>query len=195
MSTNMILRRRDAKAAGLKRYFSGVPCGKGHIAERLVSSHACVVCNALRAERVRQANPAKEKARLKAKYANNREAAIARETARYQQNKDEIKRQKKEYRLANPEQFSAYRRNAKARKRNAPGSHTMADIKRLYMLQGGKCASCLARLDRYHVDHVVALSKGGGNGPNNLQILCGPCNLAKRAKDPFVFARELGRLL
>lgn len=44
-----IISRADARAQGLKRYFTGKPCSKGHVAERLVSSSACVVCNARRA--------------------------------------------------------------------------------------------------------------------------------------------------
>ncbi len=36
--------------------------------------------------------------------------------------------------------------------------------------------------------------KGGTNWPDNLQLLCRPCNIAKAAKDPFVWAQENGRL-
>jgi hypothetical protein len=36
--------RRDAKAAGLIRYFTGKVCPRGHIAERFVSNYACVAC-------------------------------------------------------------------------------------------------------------------------------------------------------
>lgn len=33
------------------------------------------------------------------------------------------------------------------------------------------------------IDHVVAQSKGGTNAPHNKQMMCGPCNLDKGAKD------------
>lgn len=36
--------RDAAKKLGLKRYFTGNPCGVGHIAERYTSSAACVIC-------------------------------------------------------------------------------------------------------------------------------------------------------
>jgi hypothetical protein len=42
-----ILTRKDAKRLGLKRYFTGRPCRRGHIAERYVSTKTCVECSAL----------------------------------------------------------------------------------------------------------------------------------------------------
>ena len=38
--------RKDALAAGLKRYYTGEPCRRGHIAERFVASRRCIVCSA-----------------------------------------------------------------------------------------------------------------------------------------------------
>lgn len=36
--------RAAARAAGLKKYFTGVPCKHGHVAERWVSKRTCVKC-------------------------------------------------------------------------------------------------------------------------------------------------------
>ncbi|WP_116598986.1 hypothetical protein [Primorskyibacter marinus] len=36
--------RATARDMGLKRYFTGKPCKKGHVAERHVSSACCVEC-------------------------------------------------------------------------------------------------------------------------------------------------------
>lgn len=41
---DQIITRQDAKAQGLKRYFTGGPCKRGHVAERLVSNGKCVEC-------------------------------------------------------------------------------------------------------------------------------------------------------
>jgi hypothetical protein len=40
----MIFSRDDARAAGEKRYFDGVPCKHGHVAERYVRDPRCTAC-------------------------------------------------------------------------------------------------------------------------------------------------------
>lgn len=40
-----IITCKDAKAQGLKHYFTGVPCKRGHIAERITHNRACTVCD------------------------------------------------------------------------------------------------------------------------------------------------------
>lgn len=48
-----IISRVDAKAAGLKRFFTGQPCKNGHISERLISSGTCLVCDAEKKRQLR----------------------------------------------------------------------------------------------------------------------------------------------
>lgn len=43
----MIISNKEAKSKGLTRYFTGIPCKKNHICERIVSSRKCVECNRL----------------------------------------------------------------------------------------------------------------------------------------------------
>jgi hypothetical protein len=38
------MKRREAKALGLKTYNTGKPCPRGHVGERRVSSGSCVIC-------------------------------------------------------------------------------------------------------------------------------------------------------
>lgn len=40
-----LVSKNDAKSRGLTRFFDGRPCPKGHVAQRLVSSHQCVECS------------------------------------------------------------------------------------------------------------------------------------------------------
>lgn len=46
---------------------------------------------------------------------------------------------------------------------------------------GGACVQCGSK-DNIHFDHVIPVAKGGGNGLENIQILCAPCNLRKSDK-------------
>ena len=39
-----IISRAEAKAKGLKRYFTGKPCKHGHVAERQLFNATCVKC-------------------------------------------------------------------------------------------------------------------------------------------------------
>jgi len=97
---------------------------------------------------------------------------------------------------ANPGKVRAIRANRRARKRNAEGTHTAADIETLLTLQKGKCACCKTDIkDGYHVDHIMPLVRDGSNDRHNLQLLCQPCNLSKHAKHPIDFMQQLGFLL
>jgi len=42
----------------------------------------------------------------------------------------------------------------------------------------GRCVRCGAE-DDLQFDHVIPFARGGGNAPENIQILCGPCNRSK----------------
>lgn len=43
------------------------------------------------------------------------------------------------------------------------------------------CQACGAR-EYLTIDHIVPVSKGGANQPDNYQTLCGSCNSRKKAK-------------
>lgn len=44
MDNEKIFSAKTARAKGLKRYFSGEPCKRGHVAERQASNNECVEC-------------------------------------------------------------------------------------------------------------------------------------------------------
>lgn len=53
------------------------------------------------------------------------------------------------------------------------------DVKQLvWTRSGGKCARCGASSE-LQFDHVIPVSLGGASTPENLQVLCGPCNRQK----------------
>ena len=80
----------------------------------------------------------------------------------------------------NPDAVRALKGRRRAAEFRADGHHTAADIKRIFADQGGICAACKIDVSGgYQVDHVRPLSRDGSNWPENLQILCKPCNCSK----------------
>ena len=71
--------------------------------------------------------------------------------------------------------------NARARRLGAHGAIRLADIRRVFILQEGKCAYCLHGLERYivRIDHVVPFSRGGENIFTNIALACHGCNASK----------------
>lgn len=100
----------------------------------------------------------------------------------------------REYRTTHREEHRVRQLSRRARKRAAEGTHTVADVQAQLKRQRGKCYYCGCKLDKYHVDHVVPLDRGGRNSPDNLVIACPICNLSKHNKLPHEWAKG-GRLL
>ena len=116
-SEKKIISRVEAKALGLKRYFTGVTCKKGHVAEQMVNGYTCTECSRESQVKYRKANPNKERER-KAKY---REANTEKEResqATYREvNASKIRERRVKRREANADKRREY--EAKYRKANA----------------------------------------------------------------------------
>lgn len=143
------------------------------------------------------ADPARYRAQSLAYYYRNRTERLLAAREWKQRNASHVLAYVKHWASQNKDRRAVAERNRNARKRAAEGTHSAKDVVSMMRMQRGRCASCRVNLRRvgYHVDHVVPLVLGGGNGPNNLQLLCPPCNLHKRAQDPIAWAQSLGRLL
>lgn len=77
----------------------------------------------------------------------------------------------------------AAHQNRRAAVNSAEGKHTADDLRLLYELQEERCAYCGITLHgEYHVDHMMPVSRGGSNWPDNLAVSCEECNLSKGAK-------------
>jgi len=152
-----LLSRDEARAAGSKRYFTGVLCKNGHISERYSLSTACCKCvseratcyakmnptvRAAAARRYNQKNPEKGRAqsykwrashpdRWKAiclkSYQNNREANVARAQDYRNANGEQIRRRFRAAYAANPEPKL---RTVKRWSANNPGSIAARDLRR-----------------------------------------------------------------
>lgn len=71
----------------------------------------------------------------------------------------------------------------RALKKGSGGSYAVADIQQMYEDQGGLCAYCECSLDgRYHIEHMIPLSRGGSNDALNIALTCPECNVRKGDK-------------
>ena len=68
-----IISRKEAKAKGLKRYFTGKECKNHHISERQISSGSCLKCHAEKQAKAYKENPSNQIAIVMKYRRNNRE--------------------------------------------------------------------------------------------------------------------------
>lgn len=135
-------------------------------------------------ERVwRDANPEKRLAKEKRWRENNAEYVADRSRA-YRAIKEDWHVQSrarvKAWRIANPDAYLAQVHLRRARKLGGEGSYGPEDIQRLLHAQNGLCNGCSCDIsEKYTVDHMDPLSRGGSNWPSNLQLLCKTCNSSK----------------
>lgn len=118
-------------------------------------------------------------------------------TRRWRENNPEkVKFWSASWKSRNKEKVLVYSRNKHAKRKSSEGKYSLLDIKRIITSQKYKCVNCHKSVkQKYHIDHIKPLSKGGTNWPENIQILCPSCNIKKNAKDPIIWAQENGRLL
>lgn len=128
-------------------------------------------------------------------YVENKEHILNRSQAYYAANKERYAEYQRASLATNPDRHRLYVRIRRARKLQAEGTHTAEDIQAQYTRQKGKCFYCGCKVgDTYDVDHIVPLSRGGTNWPENLVIACPSCNRSKQNKLPHEWVGS-GRLL
>jgi 5-methylcytosine-specific restriction endonuclease McrA len=186
----------------LKRNFTGLPCKRGHVAERLVNNKTCTACDL-----ARKIDDPAVKRRLRAYYAENRDKIIEQNTAYTAANPEKVRERRRKHREANKDRLYAERRawaqahpekrrvgerNRETRERGAEGSHTYAEIMALGERQGWRCAYCPADISAgWHEDHVMPIARGGTNWISNIALACQPCNQSKHARDPAEWMQEI----
>ena len=112
-------------------------------------------------------------------YSENRESCIESRKAYYANNKEKMDAWHKQYEAENKEKRRAWRIANRELKRllennrrlKIVGVLSKGIVKTLMEKQNGLCNGCHIDLtaNKYHVDHIVAISKGGQNIDSNLK--------------------------
>ena len=135
----------------------------------------CKTCEAAKIRQWRENNPElnsiMNRASHKRRRMRNPQRMREQQKATERRHPEVVKRRQDRYnksehgRLVRRASFKRYM----ARKFKANGTHTAEDIQRQYKRQDGRCYYCGQNVGKvYHVDHVVPLSRGGSNDPDNL---------------------------
>ena len=143
----------------------------------------------VRHQKYRKENPERVRERRRRYSVANKEKEIAYSRRYEADHRAQRVIKSTKWRINNPEKNRAIKARREAVKKNAPGFFTHADIEALLIKQGGMCAyhlfcpGCRGEIRHsYEIDHIVPLSRGGSNWPQNLQLLCRHCNASKNAK-------------
>lgn len=116
-------------------------------------------------------------------YHKNIEERRRRAREYYWRKRDQVRKNQSEWARQNPEAKNAVNRRRRTRELGGEGSHTAADIERIYKAQKGRCYYC-GKKAKLTVDHIVPLSRGGTNDPSNIVGACEHCNSSKGNKLP-----------
>lgn len=117
--------------------------------------------------------------------ANNRKYRAA----RLDEYRERDKHYSKAYQVRHPERFEqTHRRASLTRRALVIGAFVESvDALAVFERDNGVCGICHRRVDpksKWHVDHVIPLSKGGMHSYANVQLAHARCNLSKRASLP-----------
>jgi hypothetical protein len=195
----------EAKLNGFVRYFTGRPCKKGHVCERLVSDRSCVICNAEKAQAKRDAMSPEEKYKRGLKYRHLKDKWLQTEKGRnsrsdtlrkyYQNNQQALAEYRKAYNLKTnnfhskqwKKEHPAVRLAWSAKRRADRIQRTPPWLTTIHKKEIGMLYWEAAELSKlvgefYHVDHIEPLRGAdvcGLHVPWNLQILTAKQNLSK----------------
>ena len=193
MSKPPYVSRSDAMRQGLKRYFTGIPCSRGHVSERYTSSAKCVECDRRwgqenpekvreKNRRWRQENPVKVREKNRRWRQKNLEEARQSDRRWRQKNLEKAREDSRRWGQENPEKVLA----AGAKRRAAKIQRTPAWADQEAIQEIYDTASFLRDIgEDVHVDHIIPLQGEKVSGlhvHNNLQIIDAKENISKSNK-------------
>jgi hypothetical protein len=172
-----IISRADAKALGLKHYFTSEPCRRGHVVERLVSSGGCPACKTITRKAWNEDNTEKAREQNKTWYAAHPEKNRAKTKAWREANPEKASETGKAWREANPDKFAASRTKRRAKRRACERDAIVP----LTPEEQARVDAIYAESERlgWHVDHIKPITKGGLHHPDNLVAIPPVMNMGK----------------
>ena len=165
---NLPSTKKEAERLGAKRFFTGKPCSKGHIAPQYTLSWACCECKRIGKNEYRDKN-------IERLRKQDREYALL--------NSDKRKENTRRWKELNPQKCSAissFRRAAQ--RQSVPPWLTEEDrgeIERIYALSQWMAS---VTGENFHVDHIYPLTSDfmcGLHVPSNLVVLSASDNARK----------------
>lgn len=169
----------DARLLKLPRYFTGQPCMRWHISERITMDRKCVMCADVYTKAWRQANPERVKAMKSESQKRNRKSANARSRKYVERNRGYAYARMNAWAKAHPEIGAAKAaRYLAAKLRQMP---KWADHDAINMIYRAADVCRKSGFDA-HVDHIVPLQGVAVRGlhvHNNLQIITANRNIVK----------------
>jgi len=140
----------------------------------------------------REANKGALAASWKRYYEENREQLLAQGKEHRKRNEQVYRQYQRDRYTRDREAVLAHSRNRRALIRGLGGAHTPDDVWQMVEDQRHLCAYCETPLcGGFHVDHMVPLSRGGGNDWTNLAVTCESCNCRKHIKTTEEFMEVL----
>lgn len=173
---------------------------------------SCKICANNAAKKFREDNPEhvlQRNAGYRVKHAEKRRAYQRKYRIEHPGYYSEYMRQ---WAKDNPQKIAAYRKKTRATvnsreshkigmrirqaRLRATGTFTRSDVELLKRNQTDKqgrihCWWCNKPISKWHIDHVIPVSKGGTNTPGNLCLSCPECNHKKSAQMPSEWAGRL----
>lgn len=161
----MIITRKEAKAQSLNRYFTGKPCKRGHISERMTDSGSCITC-CRENERLRYKKDP-ERFRAKARRVQSSPNGLAYKKKYYEENKDRLKEKDARYRLTPQRQnylreyYESHKAEKALRTRRRRSRLKISSFKHERSMINQFYRDCP---EDHHVDHEI---------PLNHDLVCG----------------------
>ncbi len=143
---------------------------------------SCASCEAARIKKWRTEN--RSLILEKIKVYNDANACRRRAYSRLwaQSNPERVRQSQRAWKEKNRDEVRMRGRLYQAARRAGDTKPGRTLLHELMELQKGLCVVCVADIrTRSHLDHIVPVSKGGGNERENLQLLCPSCNCRKNA--------------